>query len=330
MTLKLTDAIEFSRGLGAVLVGLAAVSATAFAQEYPSKPVRLVVPFPAGGGSDVIARVTAQKLGANLGQTVVVDNRAGASGNIAAELVARAPADGYTVLFANSSLSISPALYAKLPFDPVRDFQPISMASSYPFVLVIHPSLPVHSVKELVALARAKPDQLTFSSAGSGTMSHLAMELLKIKTGLRAVHLPYKGAAPASIALMSGEAQLAFVVMPVAQVQIKAGRFRGLGVAAKTRSPVLPQVPTMIEAGVAGHEALQWNGFFAPAKTPQPVLDRLQREVVKALGDPEVKQRFADEGATPVGNTPAEFAAFFRSEAEKWNDVVKRSGAKGE
>jgi tripartite-type tricarboxylate transporter receptor subunit TctC len=330
MTLKLTDAIEFSRGLGAVLVGLAAVSATAFAQEYPSKPVRLVVPFPAGGGSDVIARVTAQKLGANLGQTVVVDNRAGASGNIAAELVARAPADGYTVLFANSSLSISPALYAKLPFDPVRDFQPISMASSYPFVLVIHPSLPVHTVKELVALARAKPDQLTFSSAGSGTMSHLAMELLKIKTGLRAVHLPYKGAAPASIALMSGEAQLAFVVMPVAQVQIKAGRFRGLGVAAKTRSPVLPQVPTMIEAGVAGHEALQWNGFFAPAKTPQPVLDRLQREVVKALGDPEVKQRFADEGATPVGNTPAEFAAFFRSEAEKWNDVVKRSGAKGE
>jgi len=330
MTLKLTDAIEFSRGLGAVLVGLAAVSATALAQEYPSKPVRLVVPFPAGGGSDVIARVTAQKLGANLGQTVVVDNRAGASGNIAAELVARAPADGYTVLFANSSLSISPALYAKLPFDPVRDFQPISMASSYPFVLVIHPSLPVHTVKELVALARAKPDQLTFSSAGSGTMSHLAMELLKIKTGLRAVHLPYKGAAPASIALMSGEAQLAFVVMPVAQVQIKAGRFRGLGVAAKTRSPVLPQVPTMIEAGVAGHEALQWNGFFAPAKTPQPVLDRLQREVVKALGDPEVKQRFADEGATPVGNTPAEFAAFFRSEAEKWNDVVKRSGAKGE
>ena len=330
MTLKLTDAIEFSRGLGAVLVGLAAVSATAFAQEYPSKPVRLVVPFPAGGGSDVIARVTAQKLGANLGQTVVVDNRAGASGNIAAELVARAPADGYTVLFANSSLSISPALYAKLPFDPVRDFQPISMASSYPFVLVIHPSLPVHSVKELVALARAKPDQLTFSSAGSGTMSHLAMELLKIKTGLRAVHLPYKGAAPASIALMSGEAQLAFVVMPVAQVQIKAGRFRGLGVAAKTRSPVIPQVPTMIEAGVAGHEALQWNGFFAPAKTPQLVLDRLQREVVKALGDPEVKQRFADEGATPVGNTPAEFAAFFRSEAEKWNDVVKRSGAKGE
>jgi len=330
MTLKLTVAIHFSRGLGAVLVGLAAVSATAFAQEYPSKPVRLVVPFPAGGGSDVIARVTAQKLGANLGQTVVVDNRAGASGNIAAELVARAPADGYTVLFANSSLSISPALYAKLPFDPVRDFQPISMASSYPFVLVIHPSLPVHSVKELVALARAKPDQLTFSSAGSGTMSHLAMELLKIKTGLRAVHLPYKGAAPASIALMSGEAQLAFVVMPVAQVQIKAGRFRGLGVAAKTRSPVLPQVPTMIEAGVAGHEALQWNGFFAPAKTPQPVLDRLQREVVKALGDPEVKQRFADEGATPVGNTPAEFAAFFRSEAEKWNDVVKRSGAKGE
>jgi tripartite-type tricarboxylate transporter receptor subunit TctC len=161
-------------------------------------------------------------------------------------------------------------------------------------------------------------------------MAHLAMELLKIKTGIRVTHLPYKGAAPAAVAILSGEAQIGFVVMPVAQVQIKAGRFRGLGVAAKTRSPVLPQMPTMIEAGVAGHEALQWNGFFAPAKTPQPVLDRLQREVVKALADPEVKQRFADEGATPAGNTPAEFAAFFRAEADKWNDVVKRSGAKGE
>jgi len=289
--------------------------------------VRVVVPFPAGGGSDIIARVTAQKLSGALNQQFVIDNRAGASGNIASEIVAKAPPDGYTLLFANSSLAITPAMFQKLPFDPVRDFIPISMVSSYPFVLVAHPSLPVRSVRELVALAKAKPDTPAYSSAG--TMSHLAMELLRVKSGgLRMTHLPYKGAAPASVGLISGEAQIAFIVMPVAQTQINAGRLRGLGVAAPARSPVLPQMPTMIEAGVAGHEALQWNGLFAPAKTPQTVLDRLHREVVKALAATDVKQRFADEGADPVGSSPAEFAAFYRVEADKWGDVVKRSGSK--
>lgn len=288
----------------------------------------MVVPFPAGGGSDLIARVTAQKLSAALGQQIVVDNRAGASGNIAAELVAKAPADGYTLLFANSSLAISPALYQKLPFDPVKDLIPISMVSSYPFVLTVHPALPVRNVKELVALAKAKPGALAYSSAGAGTMSHLAMEQLALRTGIKLTHLPYKGAAPATVGLLSGEAQLAFIVMPVAQVQINAAKLRGLGVAAKTRSAVLPQMPTMQEAGVAGNEALQWNGLFAPAKTPQAILDRLHREVVKALATAEVKQRFADEGADPVGSTPSEFAAFFRSEAQKWADVAKRSGTK--
>jgi tripartite-type tricarboxylate transporter receptor subunit TctC len=288
----------------------------------------MMVPFPAGGGSDLIARVTAQKLSAALGQQIVVDNRAGASGNIAAELVAKAPADGYTLLFANSSLAISPALYQKLPFDPVKDLIPISMVSSYPFVLTVHPALPVRNVKELVALAKAKPGALAYSSAGAGTMSHLAMEQLALRTGIKLTHLPYKGAAPATVGLLSGEAQLAFIVMPVAQVQISAAKLRGLGVAAKTRSAVLPQMPTMQEAGVAGNEALQWNGLFAPAKTPQAILDRLHREVVKALATTEVKQRFADEGADPVGSTPSEFAAFFRSEAQKWADVAKRSGTK--
>jgi tripartite-type tricarboxylate transporter receptor subunit TctC len=288
----------------------------------------MVVPFPAGGGSDLIARVTAQKLSAALGQLVIIDNRAGASGNIAAELVAKAPADGYTLLFANSSLAISPALYQKLPFDPVKDLIPISMVSSYPFVLTVHPALPVRNVKELVALAKAKPGALAYSSAGAGTMSHLAMEQLALRTGIKLTHLPYKGAAPATVGLLSGEAQLAFIVIPVAQVQINAAKLRGLGVAAKTRSAVLPQMPTMQEAGVAGNEALQWNGLFAPAKTPQAILDRLHREVVKALATAEVKQRFADEGADPVGSTPSEFAAFFRSEAQKWADVAKRSGTK--
>ena len=300
----------------------------AWSQEYPVKPVRLIVPFPAGGGSDLIARVTAQKISGALGQQVVVDNRAGASGNIAAELVAKAPADGYNLLFANSSLAISPAVFRKLAYDPVKELTPISMVSSYPFVLVVHPSLPVKNVRELVALAKAKPDALRYSSAGAGTMSHFAMEMMRLRTGIKVVHLPYKGAAPATVGLLSGEAQCAFIVMPVAGPLINAGRLRGLGVAAKSRSAVAPQVPTMQEAGVASNEALQWNGFFAPAGTPQTVLDRLHREVVKALTAPEVRQRFEAEGAEPVGSTPAEFAAFFRSEAEKWADVAKRSGTK--
>jgi len=312
----------------AIAACLLVVPMTAWPQDYPAKPVRMVLPFPAGGGSDTIARVLAQRLSGNLGQQVVVDNRAGASGNIAADLVAKAVPDGYTVLFGNSTLSISPAVFDKLSYDPVRDLMPVSMVSSYPFVLVVHPSLPVKSARELVALAKAKPDALSYSSAGAGTMSHLAMELMRLRTGIRTTHLPYKGAAPATVGLLSGEAQLAFIVLPVAQVQIGAGRLRGLGVAAAKRSAVIPHVPTMLEAGVANNEAVQWNGLFAPAKTPQPILDRLHREVVKALATTEVRQRFEAEGADPVGSTPAEFAAFFRVEADKWAEVAKRSGTK--
>ena len=297
-------------------------------QEYPVKPVRVIVGFPAGGGSDLIARVLAQKLSGALGQPVVVENRPGASANIAAELAVRSAPDGHTLLFGNSSLSISPAVFRKLSYDPVRDLAPISMASSYPFALAVHPSLPVRSVKELVALAKAKPDALAYASAGAGTMSHMATELLRLRTGIKVQHLPYKGAAPASVSLLSGESQLAFLVMPVAAAQIKAGKLRGLGVAAPTRSPAAPEVPTMEEAGVKGNLAVQWNGFFAPAKTPQAVIDRLHREVAKAAHLPDVKQRFEAEGATPVGNTPAEFAAFFRTEAEKWADVARKSGTK--
>ena len=307
---------------------LCLLTSAAVAQEYPSKPIRLILPFPAGGGSDIIARVTAQKMGTLIGQPVIVDNRAGASGNIAAELVVKAPADGYTLLFGNSSLAISPAVFRKLNYDPVRDLMPISMASSYPFVLAVHPSLPVRNVRELVNLAKAKPDALSYSSAGAGTMSHMAMELLKVRTGARFTHLPYKGAAPAGIALVSGEAQLAFLVLPVTQLYAKQGKLRPLGVGAPVRSPVLPSVPTMAEAGVSGNEAMQWNGFFAPAKTPQPVLERVHRDLVKALADPEVKIRFEAEGATPSGTTPAEFAAYFKKEAEKWADVAQKSGTK--
>ncbi len=299
-----------------------------YAQDYPVKSIRMVVPFPAGGGSDTVARVLAQRLSVSLGQTMVADNRAGASGNIAAEIVAKAPADGYTLLFGNSSLSISPAVYTKLSFDPVRDLVPVSMVSSYPFVLVAHPSLPVKNVRDLIAMAKARPGVLTFSTAGAGTMSHFAMELFQLLTQTKLTHLPYKGAAPAGIAVMSGEAHVSFLVMPVAQAQIRVNRLRGLGVAAKTRAPVIPQVPTMEEAGVQGHIALQWNGLFAPAATPRAIIDKLHRETVAALANGEVKQRLADEGAEAVGSSPAEFAAFFRSEAAKWGDVARRSGTK--
>ena len=300
----------------------------ALAQEYPARAVRVIVPFPPGGGSDTIARLVTQKLTGALGQPVVIDNRAGASGNIAGELVAKSAPDGYTLLFGKSSLSISPAVFQKLNYDPVKDLMPISMASSYPFALTVHPSLPVRSVKELVALAKAKPDALAYASAGAGTMSHMAMELMRLRTGIKTQHLPYKGAAPASVSLISGETQLAFLVMPVAQVQIKAGKLRGLGVAARTRSAAVPEMPTMQEAGVAGHEAVQWNGFFAPARTPAAILDRLHREVAKAVHLPDVRQRIEAEGATPEGTTPAEFAAFYRFEAEKWADVARKSGTK--
>ena len=311
------------------IVALACLcGSSAWAQEYPAKQVRLVLPFPPGGGSDIIARVVAQKLTGALGQPVIVDNRAGASGNIAAEIVAKSPADGYTLLFGNSSLSISPAVFQKLNYDPVRDLTAISMASSYPFALAAHPSLPVRSVKELVALAKSKPDALAYASAGGGTMSHMAMEMLRLRTGIKVQHLPYKGAAPASVSLLSGETQVAFLVMPVAAVQIKAGKLRGLGVAAPKRSAAVPEMPTMEEAGVKDNIALQWNGFFAPSRTPQPILDRLHREVAKAVHLPDVVQRFEAEGATPSGSTPAEFASFFNSEAKKWADVARRSGTK--
>lgn len=300
----------------------------AAAQQFPVRSIRMVLPFPAGGGSDLVARIIAQKFSQQLGQQVVVDNRAGASGNIAADIVAKAPGDGYTVFFANSSISISPAIYKKLSFDPVRDFAAISMASSYPFALVAHPALPVKNVKELVALAKGKPNSLDYSSAGTGTMSHMAMEMLRVKTGTRITHLPYKGAAPATVALLTGESQVAFVVMPVAAPHIRNNRLRGLGVADKVRSAVVPEVPTMEEAGVKGHLAVQWNGLFVPVKTPQAVQDRLYKEWVAAVKSPEVVQRIRAEGAEPSGNTPAEFAAFFKAETAKWADVAKQSGTK--
>lgn len=262
------------------------------------------------------------------GVLLIIDNRAGASGNIAGDMAAKAPPDGYTLLFGNSSLAISPGVFSKLPFSPSNDLIPISLASSYPFTLVSHPALPVKSVKDLVALAKAKPTALDYSSAGAGTMSHMAMEMLRVKTGTQMTHLPYKGAAPAMTALLSGEAQTAFLVMPVAAPQIHAGKLRGLGVAAPKRAAVVPDVPTMIEAGVAGHVAMQWNGLFAPAKTPQAVLDRLNRDWIAAVKTASVSNRIIASGAEPGGNSAAEFAAFVKEETGKWTEVARASGTR--
>jgi tripartite-type tricarboxylate transporter receptor subunit TctC len=311
--------------VGAVLVFF---GAAAWAQEFPSRQITIIVPFPAGGGNDTFARLIGQKLSTAFGRIVIVDNRSGASGNIGTEAVVRSAPDGHTLLYTTSAIALSSVLFSKLAFDPQRDLAPVSMTASIPLVLVTHPSLPVRSVKELLALAKAKPGALSYGSSGMGTTGHLAMELLKLKTGINANHVPYRGAAPAQIALLGGELQFTFLVIPLVQGHLKSGKMRALGISTRTRSSVLPDVPTLQEAGVADYEALQWHGFFAPAKTPLPIVERLHREIVKALAAPEMKERFATEGAEIVGSAPKEFATFFQAEVTKWTDVLKRSGAK--
>jgi tripartite-type tricarboxylate transporter receptor subunit TctC len=315
---------------GVVAALLLGSSAAALAQDYPTRPVRLLLPFPPGGGSDVVARVLAQKLGTLLGQSVVIDNRAGASGNIAAELVARANPDGYTLIFGNSSLALAPVIFSRLPYDPVKDLAPISMVSSYPFVLASNPALPVKDVRELVQLAKAKPGELAYASAGVGTLGNFGTVLFQQKTGIKLNHISYKGGGPAVLSTIAGETQIATLTLAATQTHIRSGKLRGLAVLDNMRSPLIPQVPTMREAGVEGVVVLQWNGLFATAKTPQPILDRLHRETVKALADPDMKERLAQEGAQGVGNTPAEFAAFFRKESQIWAEVAQKAGIKGD
>jgi len=308
--------------------GLLVLNAEVMAQDFPTRAVRMIVAFPPGGGSDTIARIIAQKFVADLGQRAVVDNRAGASGNIAADIVAKAPADGYTVLFGNSSLAISPAVYSKLTYSPTKDLTAISMASQYPFSLVVHPSLPVKTVKQFVALAKSKPNALDYASSGSGTMGQLSMELLRLKTGIRMTHLPYKGAAPQTVAVLTGEAQAGFIVLPVAVRHFSTGKLRGLGVAGPKRSALAPEIPTMIEAGVPGHMAVQWNGLFAPSKTPAPVIEILYKSWVAAVKSAEVSKRIVESGAEPGGNTTAEFVAFVKEETAKWAEVAKASNTR--
>ncbi len=290
----------------------------------------MIVPSSAGGGSDIVARIVAPKLAERLGQQVVVENRAGAGTMIGGEVVAKAPADGYTLLMGISTLAINPAIYRKVPYNALTDFAPITMVLSAPNILVVHPSLPVRTVKELIWFAQARPGELNFGSAGTGTNPHLSMELFLSMAKLRMVHIPYKGSAPAMIDLLGGQVATMAATMLTGIPHVRAGRLRALGVTGAQRSAIAPDLPTVAEGGVPGYEAVQWYGMVAPAQTPKEIITRLHRDMAAILQMPDVKERFAADGGEPGGNTPEEFGRYIRSETEKWARVVKAAGIKPE
>ncbi len=308
---------------------LAAVALPAGAQTYPLKPVRMIVPFPAGGATDIVARLLAQKLTEAWSQQVLVDNRGGAGGTIGSDAAAKSLPDGYTILVGTSSThAIAQSLYAKLPYDSVRDFAPVTLLASATIMLATHPSLPAKNVKELIALAKARPDQLSFASSGNGGVSHLVGELFKSQAGVQMLHVPYKGDAPALIDLVAGQVSLEFGTAVSFLPYVKSGKLKALAVTNPKRSPVLPEVPTVAESGLPGFEALQWFGVFAPAGTPREIIARLNAEMVKIMRQPEMRERLNALGAEVVANSAEEFAAFQKAEIAKWAKVVKSSGAR--
>lgn len=316
------------------LAGIAAAAAAALApfaaqaQAYPSKPVTIVVPFAAGGTTDILARVIGQALTKELGQQVVVDNRAGAGGNIGASLAAKAAADGHTLFMGTvGTHAINQSLYKKLNFDPIKDFAPLTRVAMVPNLLVAHPGKPYKSVKELIAYAKANPGRVNFGSSGSGSSIHLSGELFNSLAKVDMVHVPYKGSAPAVTDLVAGQIDIMFDNMPSAIQHVRSGRLKAIAVTTAKRAPELPDVPTIAEAGVPGYEATSWFGMFAPAKTPAPVVAKLNAALVKVLADPEVKKKLAEQGAEPYSEKPEQFAAFIAAETTKWSKVVKESGA---
>ena len=319
------------RGAALALLFCAALAGAASAQTYPTRPIRFIVGFVPGGGTDMMARLLSRKLSDSMGQQVIVDNRAGSSGVIAAVIAAKAPPDGYT-LFAGtiSTLATNVSMYSKLPYDPVRDFAPVTLTAMSPYLLVVNPSTPATTLKELIALAKATPGRLNHASAGSGGGNHLSHELFKFMAGIDIVHVPYKGAADQLTALIAGEVQVSLIQVQVALPQVRAGRLRVLAITSAQRLAVVPEVPTIAEAGVPGYEATSWQGVVLPAAAPHAIVNRLYGEIAKALQTPEVKERLATEGSTPGGITPQEFAAHIKSEIAKWAKVVKVSGAKAD
>lgn len=317
------------RGLAALVI--AAAAACAHAQAYPTKPVRFVIGFSPGGPSDILTRLVGSRLSEGLGQPFLFDNRPGAGGNIAGEIVAKSPSDGHTLLMGNNSiLATNAALYKNIAFDPVKDFEPVALVAAQPNVLVVHPSVPVHTVKQLVALAKARPGELNYASSGSGAAAHLSAELFKAMTGTQMVHVPYKGAAPALADVLTGQCQLIFATSLSVQPHIRSGRLRALAVTTAHRARAYPELPTVAEAGVPGFEANTWHGIVVPARTPAAVLGRLNAEINRVLQAPEVRARIEGLGGEILGGTPSEFAAYIQREIPKWTKVIRDSGARAE
>ena len=310
---------------------LAVLPTFALAQaQYPTKPVRLVVPFAPGGPVDTLARAMQPRLTEALGQPMIVDNRPGGGSTIGSDVVAKAPADGYALLVTSSSIAINPAIYPKIPFDATRDLTPISQLSTSALIVVVHPSVPAKSIRELIALAKARKGELIYASSGTGSAPHLAVELFNSMAGTKMVHVPYKGAAPATIDLVAGHVSVMFNNLISAVPNVQAGRLRALAVTGATRTAALPQVPTIAEAGVPGYEASTWYAMFAPAALPAPLVQRLHKDVAAAVKSPEVAKQLAAVGIEPVGGTPDQLAKYLRSEIVKWGKVAKASGAKAD
>ena len=318
--------IPCKRVLNALLLVACFAAGAALAQAYPSKPLRMVVPFPPGGSADILGRSVGQKLGERLGQPVVIDNRPGAGASIGAKAVAEAPADGYTLLLGTvSSHAMSPATNT-VGYDPVKDFTPIAEIASIPFVVLVHPGVPVKNIAELVALAKSKPGQVTYASAGSGTSNHLAGELLGMAAGIKMLHVPYKGSAPALNDLLGGQVNAMFDLQLTAMPQIKSGKVRALAMTGAKRSALLPELPTVREAGVPGYEVTAWFGFFGPAGVPKPIVDRLNAELNAIMKLPDIRAKFAELGVETESGSAEEFAGFVRGEAGKWAAVIKAAG----
>ncbi len=311
-------------------ISLAAIfaAAAAIAQDYPNKPIRLIAPFSPGGATDVLARIVGQKMNERLGQPVVIENRVGAGGNIGAELVAKSAPDGYTLLMGGVPHAIGASLYSKLSYDMAKDLSAIAEVASFPSVIVLHPSLPAKSIHELIALAKAKPGQLNFGSAGNGSPNHLALELLDTMAGVKMIHIPYKGAGQVVGDLLAGQLQLASMGLPVAMPHVQSGKLRAIALTGATRSPLLPQLPTVAEAGLPGFDVTSWYGLFGPAALPREIIMRLNGEISAAITAPELKERLTALGAEPSVKNPEQFAQYVREEITKWAKVVKASGAK--
>lgn len=312
-----------------LITAVVAVATSVSAQPYPNKPIRLVVPFPAAGTTDILAREVGQRLTEAFGQPVVIDNRPGAAGNIGSDIVAKSAPDGYTLLMCTvSSHAINPGLYSKLPYDHIKDFAPVILVARVPNVLEVNPGVPVYTVSDLIKLAKEKPGQINFASSGSGTSIHLSGELFKTMTGVDMVHVPYKGSAPALADMIGGQVQVMFDNLPSSLQQIKAGKLRAIAVTSSERAVALPNIPTIAESGVPGFEATSWFGVLAPAGTPPAIINRLNAEIDKWLQSPEGKEKLLAQGASAAGGTPEQFAAYIRSETDKWAKVIKTSGAK--